>query len=101
VKATTYPAIGGPLDGHRVTEQYAGPDYHRYNTAVRLNLRYSAKKCAACRKGILRVQTPGGKWLHQTGMDKPGQIITGFECNIQHPDKPKGVLVHKSIWEGK
>ncbi len=29
----TFKCIGGPLDGHRVTHQYAGPDYTQYNSA--------------------------------------------------------------------
>lgn len=29
----TFRCIGGPLDGLEATEQYAGSDYHRFNSA--------------------------------------------------------------------
>lgn len=35
MKIQTFPCFGGPLDGMEVTEQYAGPDYNRYNRAAR------------------------------------------------------------------
>lgn len=31
--AQTFLALGGPLNGLQVTEQYAGPDYRRFNSA--------------------------------------------------------------------
>jgi len=34
MKVQTFIAIGGPLDKLTVTEQYAGPDYIRFNSSV-------------------------------------------------------------------
>jgi hypothetical protein len=33
MKVQTFRCYGGPLDGHEVTEQYAGDDYVRFNSA--------------------------------------------------------------------
>mgnify|MGYP001604615338 CR=1 FL=1 len=33
MKVQTFVALGGPLNGYEVTEQYAGSDYLRYNKA--------------------------------------------------------------------
>lgn len=100
--ATTYLAIGGPLAGHRVTEQYAGDDYHRFNSAEKV--RKGKPKCTGCRKNYLREwrePKPGrfGMWVHRTGVDKPSELQSTFACGNQDPDKPSGVLVHKSVWE--
>jgi len=34
-KVKSYPCFGGPLDGHKVTQQYAGEDYEMYNSHCR------------------------------------------------------------------
>jgi hypothetical protein len=34
MKVQTFKAFGGPLDGLVVTEQYAGPDYIRFNSSA-------------------------------------------------------------------
>ena len=36
MKEQTFLAVGGPLHGNRVTEQYAGEEYHRFNSADRV-----------------------------------------------------------------
>ena len=97
--AGVYVAIGGPLNGHRVTEQYAGSEYHRFNSADKVAK--GKKRCPGCRKNMLRTKAPRGYWVHTTGTDSSKQLVTTFACANQNPGKPSGVLVHESVWEEK
>lgn len=85
----TYLAIGGPLNGHRVTEQYAGDEYHRFNSADKVPTR----PCGWCKKGAAREQKSNGTWVHTHPR------LGRFVCSVQDPNKPRGVLVHGSLWE--
>ena len=83
LKIQTFLALGGSLNLLRVTEQYAGEEYHRYNSADRVK----GIRCASCSRGVPR-ELKAGLWRHGKWM-----------CANQNNGKPQCVLVHRSIWE--
>ena len=87
MKVQTFLAVGGPLHGDQVTEDYAGPEYHRFNSADRV---VTAVRCMACRNGATRLwDARRGRWRHEGGI----------ECYSQDRGKPKCVLVHQTLWD--
>ncbi len=80
IKIQTFLAIGGPLDGHTVTEDYAGDEYNRFNNAGGVSykmkpVRYG--KGPGC-VGLVYVRDETGKKIIKT---------------------PACVLIHDSIFD--
>lgn len=75
MKVQTFLAIGGPLDGHQVTEDYAGDEYNRFNSS----------------RGETYKMTNNGYGCTYERDAKGKKII----------ERPKCVLIHDSIFEGK
>jgi hypothetical protein len=76
MKVQTFKAIGGPLNGHNVTEDYAGEDYTRFNNSGGVSYRMTYMLSGTV-KILIYVRDKSGK-----------KII----------EIPKCVLIHKSCF---
>lgn len=70
MKSITFPCLGGPLNGHWVSEQYAGPEYSRYNSANKITPPHQKTP----------LKDHFGRWEYY------------------YVHQPRCVLVHESIW---
>jgi hypothetical protein len=78
MKVQTFLAIGGPLNGFKVTEQNAGDEYLRFNNSHGLSY-------------VTELKTlPSGKSFYSFARDSKGKRIIEF---------PKCVLIHTSLFD--